>query len=412
MTRSILLVAAGILAAVFFACAVPQPSPASQGKQWPIIGGTGTGTAAACDYSSFLSQVQYLANGFDPSASDSSGKPNYLNPPPAGSTIDRKTSRYAAALQNAFQLAPRDFQKRLCALTGIYINGAACSSAASCIGNSWGYRIPPPAGQPSNMTYIGISAGLWDQNCSDQSPNIYVYHCFETDLLNTVFGANWASAYLPKYIGDPSNQVADNFDMVILAALAHEAGHVQWYQAIIPNNPGNTQDYSIYLNNFCHGSGGTTSFFGYSWGSVHSPQPWQGLYYQSSDPHADQYPQLISEIGTAIIQNDASTAAASMDWLYQPSSPWASYFAALSPQEDFVETYKLYILTNAQTISTTKGSEGALNSLKWTYSYYGYLENIPQDYGGPVATGKNKGLPMTSKKPALVEKAKCIAHYI
>jgi hypothetical protein len=406
-----LLVAAGILAASCVACAAAPPSsPPARG------GGTGPVAATCLDGSSFLSHVQYLANGFDPSANN-----NYFNAPSGGSPIT-PGSQYATALQNAFQLAPSLFQQRLCKLTGIYINdGTGCSNSSSCIGGSWGYRIPPnPPGQPSCCTYIGISAALWKasawslslnsttSNWGCPSATVYAFHCFETDLLNSVFVANWYLYQLPQY--SSANGLADNFDMVILAALAHEVGHVQWLQSVIPTTPG-TSNYNTYVNNFfCPGTG--SSFSSYSWRAVQTTEIWQTLSYQSLDtPQLGQHPKILSQIDAAIIQNDGMTAASLLNYLFQESSPWASYFAAQSPEEDFVETYKLYVLTNANAQSIP--NEGPLNSLQWTmynYTPTPYTQNIPQDYGHPVA--RNKGVPMTNNKSTLASKVQCIGNYI
>src|ERR1700751_140292 len=100
MTRSLLLAVTGLLSAALFACVLPPPPPP------PASGGPQPLVTTCPDGTSFLSHVQLFASAYDPNTNDRSGKPKYLKPPPAGSTIDPNTSPYAAALQNAFQLAP------------------------------------------------------------------------------------------------------------------------------------------------------------------------------------------------------------------------------------------------------------------------------------------------------------------
>ena len=88
-------------------------------------------------------------------------------------------------------------------------------------------------------------------------------------------------------------------------------------------------------------------------------------------------------------------AADFLEELYRPAQPWASYFAAISPDEDFVETYKFYVLTNAQ--SVTSLNEGPLTSLPIQIA--GNPHDIPSDY-------------LAGKKPLLSSQTQCIAPVI
>jgi hypothetical protein len=323
-----------------------------------------------------------------------------LSAPPSklGTPID-PNSNYGQNLQNAFLLAPPSFQDRLCglkgsSLKGIYVNGPAnCTSFDDCFGNSWGYRV-----WPSQETYIAISAGLWNGTCLDGS-SPYGYHCYETDVLNAVLG--WPN---PPTTNPPPPQYSsanpDTFDMVILAALAHEVGHVRWFEVMTPNGPGVS---SYDPNSFC-----TSGFFIQSWKkAVQPPPPWrifltrekrnQGL--GPSDPH--RFPPDIKDIDKEMKQGALVSALIDLEKLYRPGQsgdpgqPWASYFAAISPDEDFVETYKFYILTSAQSVPSL--NEGPLTNLPITIN--GVPHDIPNDY-------------LSGNKPLLYNKTQCVAPVI
>jgi hypothetical protein len=368
MIRSAFLSCALILAAVCFACAPGVPPPIKTAVATCSVGKP-----------TFLDHVAFIQNGYTPNVN--------LDPPPnnIGTPID-PNSNYGQSLQNAFNLAPQSFQFRLCSLNGIYVNGpVSCSASADCMSNSWGYRVWHP--DRPNETYIAISAGLWNLKCPDGS--LYVYHCFETDLLSAVAGTNPQTFQYSS-----ANAGADNFDMTILAALAHEVGHVQWYQAITPSHPGLS---SYDPNSFC-----SSSFFSYSWHpAILRPPPWRVfLTREKRDnglgaPDRHRYPPQDKEIDKAIDRGDLRSAAAFLEQLYQSNQPWASYFATISPDEDLVETYKFYILTNAQSVPSL--GEGPLTSLPIV------LAGVPHDIPGDYLAGN---------KPLLSSKTQCVAPVI
>jgi hypothetical protein len=329
--------------------------------------------------------VSFIQNGWNPDPM------NPADPPPQGIAVTPiANTGFAAALLNAFQLAPPAFQAHLCGLNSIYVNGTPCTDAGNCMLSSWGYRAAK-----SNTSHIAISAGLWNQSCSDGTQqNPYPYHCFESDLLGALL--NWSASGgtppPPRYAS--ANREADTFDMVILAALAHEVGHVRWYQLMNRGNPGRAYNPNL----FCGGA-----FFVNSWVTPIRmiPPPWRGFGDRDRNNSHYKSPQ-ISTIDREIGQQDWQDAAIDLDLLYHARQPWASFFAALSPDEDFVESYKLYVLTNAQQVS----NEGPLTSLKITF-VSGSPEDIPSDYG--LSESTNLGVPTITKKSVLAKKTMCIA---
>jgi len=375
MIRSAIVPCAVILTTACFGCA-QGPSPVK----------TFSATCSA-DGSNFLGHVQFVANGFTPDV--------YLDPPPSGTGTPIANTTYAQALQNAFLLAPQSFQNTLCGLSTIYVNGpTTCSNLGDCISNSWGYRA-----WPSQQTYIAISASLWNLSCPGASPGSpYLYHCFETDLLNAVLG--WPNPPPPNTPPPPgysgANPEADNFDVTILAALAHEVGHARWFQVMSPNNSGYVVS-NYDPNSFC-----SSNFFSGSWKSpVQPPPPWRVFLTLKQrnngfgPPDRHLKPPQIQEIDDPINHGQLTKALINLEKLYQNTQPWASYFGSISPDEDFVETYKFYVLTSAQIISGL--NEGPLTSLPITIN--GALHDIPAAY-------------LATNKPLLYNKTQCIGSVI
>jgi hypothetical protein len=382
--RSFLILAAGILAVACSAC-VQAPPP-------PPIAGYVAGATCATDVppQPFLTHVKFLSSTYDPSNNYSSA-PTGINPAP----IDPATSRYATALQNAFLLAPPSFQLRLCGLTGIYVNGPDTCNDTDCFNASWGYRAK------DGSTYVAITAGLWNLQCPDGS-SPYIYHCFETDLLKTT--VNWDlkkfNNFTPPQYG--SAKAADNFDMTILAALAHEVGHVRWYEVLNPNKSNWGKNYDP--NKLCG-----NSFFASWYSGVNKPPKWRGFGGRKQNNGLPDIHLSDPQIGTIdrAKGQDPSYALTYLDWLYQSTQPWASFFGSITPDEDFVETYKLWILTNVQ--ANQIQGEGPLTDLPISFRS-GSTRNIPQDYGMPDPT--NYGAPSTTNKSVLSAKAKCIGRYV
>jgi hypothetical protein len=143
--------------------------------------------------------------------------------------------------------------------------------------------------------------------------------------------------------------IPDDFNPVLLAALAHELGHVKWYETFV-SSPGGPHNF----RQFCDGN-----FFDAwrgGWSVVHVPPKWRELLTPAGrrrpnavqDTHKD--PPQTADIDRAIADNNFdgnSGAGALLDQIYKPDAPWANFFASTAPDEDFVETYKLKVLVNA-----------------------------------------------------------------
>jgi hypothetical protein len=317
-------------------------------------------------------QVLYLNSNapFQPN----SYYPDY-NSPQADSSISISNSLMATDLNNAFNFAPAFFQQQLCHLDAVFINPAGCSNFNSSnvctnsltplqtIENSWGFREQPnqfaPGATPSHYgRYIAMSAASWSA-LGTQAPK---YSAFEQILLQQLLP--WpAGNHPPTYSPATPNSSA----LTVLAALAHEFGHVFWYDNFRPT-PGGVYDF----NTFCQGK-----FFDDTWEQVDPPPIWR-KFGEPQNSHKN-YDMQISQLALAIDQGISSTdfteANTQLRRIYIAEAHWPSLFGAFSPDEDFVETFKLYVLTNAAT--------GPLTSLPLNfYDNNGvviHTEDIPKD---------------------------------
>jgi hypothetical protein len=352
MIRSAHLLCAIILIVTCFAC-VQQPSPGPNPPPGP--------TGVACD---LVAKVQTLPSTFDPAS---------FMTPTGGQNIDPK-SQYALDLTRAFAIATPAFLNALCGLDGIYLDQRSCSNPTECFADSWGFRQPMKGGK----RYIAVSEGLWS---AMNSPS---YHQYETDLLHGLSG--WNDPYY-------SAANADGFDMTLLAALAHEMGHVRWYD-ILDKNHNQVPDFS----QLCDGG------FFVSWSSVTAPPQWRNL--QTPALRRLQAVSYLHRSGVQTFQFDEALsrgsikdAGSDLDKIYAPTAPWASFFASLSPDEDFVETYKFAVLTHSNTPlkSLPIVIPGSLTQP--------YRENVPVAYWKAVNA-------MDTSKAVLALKTHCVAGLI
>jgi hypothetical protein len=263
---------------------------------------------------------------------------------PTGPTADN--SLYAADLIAAFNAAPPFFQEQLCGLDGVFVNLAPCKDPNNCTAdaadNSWGYRETLDQNpQGPARRYIAISALLWSGRT--HVDNFYDY---ETTLLHQLFkhpyGASWDG---PQY-GDPNphaNHPENTPTMTVLASLAHEFGHVLWHDTFRPVR--SRDRWANDFSNFCEGK-----FFDESWQRfdgqrVDPPPPWREFGERSKQLHKPVIGEVqISLIDYAISQKHTIDRAYFLDGIYRMNGRWTSFFAAISPDEDFVETFKYYVL--------------------------------------------------------------------
>jgi hypothetical protein len=362
MKPSILALTAGTIASALFACAQPPVLPPPQ-----IIG---VSTNRACDAltqpgakltgSDFVrDKVRFLSASYKPqlgaapSASD------------IGTAVD-PNSPYGQDLAAAFDMAPDFFQNSLCNLTQVFIIQCAQEKCTpeDAIDNSWGLRE-----WPRGMgKYIATSAALWQDGRS--AIPFSKYRNKRLQLLLTKISnsnlANWTN--FPTY--SPANN--DTGAMTILSALAHEMGHVLWYEAFVP-----VRGQDIKLSHFCGGF-----YKPNAWNAIDIP-PGRWISFGQQNGNIVHNPDYISVIKGDLQPEptrqgpDFAAAGEHLNTLLQDQG-FASTLAAVSPDEEFVETYQLFVLLRSGHLRDFKltiygrpsSVPGVLNE---------YVHNIPID---------------------------------
>jgi hypothetical protein len=358
--------------------------------------------AAICDgatAASFIAAIDVLVPTYDPQENGD----NYQPPTTNGyaSAFNRATnSAITDDLTNAFTNAPEFFKTDICKLSGIYISPADCSSATTAYNctatdsgayanftGAWGLRSRAQTDRRSK--YISISAALWPGGASARPLSEY-----ETALLSPFM----------IWLG-PTIQTANpnNSWMTVMAALAHELGHVRFVEEAVPNGAGSDYDFSALHQCVING---TPDFFQY-WNykndqELRPPHYWRQFNDKSNDDgkpidHVNS-PLLFSQL-----YNSSYFGSSLNRFLYQlylSTQPWATLFGAQTPDEDFVETYVMAVLTG-YIYRNDSFTAGLLSSLPIT---------IPKQTDGSVDS-QYADVPrdlVNRNKPSLRDKIRCI----
>jgi hypothetical protein len=196
---------------------------------------------------------------------------------------------------------------------------------------------------------------------------------YSTSQLNTLLKTlnNPTFKAPPKFDSQfGSGDSANTSGMTVLAVLAHELGHVRWYDWLepVPSPVHKTVDLTLLIN--C--TPDRSLFFQGSWRAT--PQPNEAFavrqlwlpFGQTADPNLVNHasgPPISDFTGQRRPEGTAPNAetyqrrhrddqplvalAANLNELYSDNNPWASLLGSLSPTEDLVETYTLSALTQA-----------------------------------------------------------------
>jgi len=321
-------------------------------------------------------KVSFLAPGFDPQLTGSNYHSPQCNNPVSG--------RYLSTLSDAFTIAAPSFKEHLCGHTCVFVNENPCHDPQHCTpddvtDNSWGFREQPSQSTAAGR-YIATSKLLWKGTTPPDALDTY-----ESAVLNRLL--KWKGSNKPKH----GHAIPDNGpDMTVLAALAHELGHVRWFDVNVPS-PGGSYDFT-YLMTCADGTG----FFANSWQFTNTsflevPNRWRQFGDRPDVSHVEHKtdPKL-SDIFQAIDNDDERTLGGFNNTLHSPSQPWPSLFGSFTPDEDFVETYRLWVL------------EGAL--------LQSFPLTIPFGQGNGPST-QNIALDVIShNKPELERKINCVAN--
>ena len=331
----------GFVALVGFACVPPSPPPPP-----PM--------AQVCN-DGVLNPVPFLKVPFYPM------EPYNQNPEADSARINPDIQSDLAA---AFEAAPPFFKAQLCNLHGIYVNPTGCTgydpntcnlSDAGIAENSWGFRLRSPSGEG----YIAISLGLWKNNPCQDTEKVCAppFQTYETRrllaLLNVTAGKDLrplsAEGHRPR-LNVPYYEIFPSVPALsVLAALAHEYGHILWWNTFV-EPPGASQVSNT--ASFCNGN-------------FYPSGSWQGT---PVDIPPDRFVHFgairlqprnsdVLQLDRFLLSGDYSQAFEVLHRIYSDGR-WASALAAFSPDEDFVETFELSVLMNAgmrQAAITTYG---------------------------------------------------------
>jgi len=374
MTRSILLLAVGLLAAALFACVqvqAPPPPPQTQ--------------LAACPFSA--SSVRVLAPGYDPSSGTYSPPGQNLQ---AGATL---SPQMVNDINQAFSNAPQAVQNDICALSGIFIDTSSCQGGTinpctpvnNSVPKSWGIRSSNNVDLGS--MYVGIPASLWQT----ANTNAILFSQYEKTVIQyyalNARNSNWVNGTYP--LPTVSRVNPDTSWPTVLAALAHELGHVKFNYTIHKPNKYNGNYYFDYLEK-CNNN--TLNFF--NWWSYSRnyrkliPKNYWRKFGSQDDLNGDAlvdhsiYP-FLSDFKDLAHYPDPNVLLYA---LYSgEGEPWASFWGAWSPDEDFVETYVLSaLLANVTTLQISIGGNSydiivntTKNNKPFLYSKIQCVQHLP-----------------------------------
>jgi hypothetical protein len=306
------------------------------------------GLAVAADPPCAFDRITLLPASFDPTGSQAT--PVGIGPIPQNVQAD---------LTAAFELAPAFFQKQLCGLDGVFVTQG---------GDSWGFR-----NIADGKRYLAVSIALWKNGV----PRYSEYE----DLVVRRLLHGWSG---PRHSKN-TDEFADGPAVTVLALVAHEFGHILFYDTFV-NPRGSAPNYAA----FCDGK-----FFAGSWETLpHTPVIWR-RYGEIAGLHKGDDVQ-INEIIAALPKPgapDTRHAGRLLQRIFalaergKPGGRWASLFAAFSPDEDFVETFKLFVLRN---------SAAPLQTLKIEIPIEGRI--VTEDIPGQC-----------NKRPVLMTKLGCFA---
>ena len=346
MKPFVLIATASVVALTLSACPpLPPPSPPPPSPPPPPL--SPTQVSQVCDVTkTILNQVPFMKAGFEPE------EPYYRGPDVDPSPINQDIQ---ADLTAAFNLAPATFRAQLCDLQGIYINPTGCvgydpNTCGSALGdmdkdkeiadNSWGFR------QPSGAKYMAISLGLWKNDPQNPCPSSRKvcappYQTYLNRLtLALLYRTGEKASGLPqqKYVVAPSFEVSPNSrELSVLATLAHEYGHILWWDTFV-QPPGPKTTAVSNTDTFCGGSFYPSG----AWQGTKvdiPPHRWIGFGDIRLQPNGSEVLKLPFLVRNGMFRQ----AAGSLNQIYS-SRQWASLLAAFSPDEDFVETFEFSIL--------------------------------------------------------------------
>jgi hypothetical protein len=248
-------------------------------------------------------------------------------------------------------------------LTAVFITCADQNNCApsnqNVFANSWGFRENAVDQSVLQRTYVALSADLWGGG------HLQPYSSFEYMIYSNLLTppSQTMPINLPITIRATDTSGTDSTMLTALAALAHEMGHIYWWKLDVEDLDCNNNNNYFWRFSWTPMPAASLRFHGFGMEQPPNSVGLGGSVPKANHKHKDQ---VLKDYGNG---DDMHVARAYQDLnnIYG-NGYWASLFATVTPDEDFVETYKLWALTSA--------SPG-LNSLQITIPSYptAYLVN-------------------------------------
>jgi hypothetical protein len=356
----------GALTAITVASCAPPPQP-------PFLAGAASGQrlVANCAASDFGARIFLLPKGgFNVAANGYSngvyrGPSNFSSPNP-NIPIE---AEYMRRVTSAFASAPPAFQSRLCSLDAVFIDLADQAPTG------WGFWESDKQltnGLAQNRKFIGLSPRLWAAPFDTMTG-------YRNASLAALLGPAWANwADRPQYTSaSPNNKP----ELVLLAVLAHETGHIMWHSGRL------------------HQDNTVRRCLKPSWRKqLTRNKEFRKFGEISGDEHDDPDDNFWDAIRRRVELGQFPRASDNLFNAYvgrneNPNKKkWPSLLATSSPEEDFVEVYMLNVLTDP--------SRQQLSSLEFTIPMRSKTIDIVDDFAA------------TSTGTKLWTKASCLRPYI
>jgi hypothetical protein len=253
-----------------------------------------------------------------------------------GKTSSATQAADAALIVAAYDAAPPFFQEALCRLDHIYVDTDTKNPAKPSV---WGMRerINPDSNNQPKI-HIGIAKALLTDLAHQRTP----YALYENQLAGALLAPS------PMGPGRPLNVLSytarpdpakppQPAAIAVLAILAHEMGHIVWWERNV----------------------GAGDFPSISWTGKGVQHGFHDFGVEDPNNPA-QRPPVKADVQYDLRYLGPVKAAQDLKTIY--GGEWASLFATVAADEDFVETYKLVVLTDPS------GGSGrqAVTSLKVT----------------------------------------------
>jgi hypothetical protein len=199
---------------------------------------------------------------------------------------------------------------------------------------SWGMR------SEGGYTEMGISGLLWPTTGTAAKPAITL-DVYETTILNTLLPI--AAPPLPTFPPGATAPLTSSW-LTVLAALAHELGHVRWFTVNARGGYGRPFDFArLHKCNF-FGKDRNGELWGWRDRGKRALSPkgrWRDFAAKTNEIPNDHI------LPPRFMDFDATDKYTPLNALFAQEQPWASYLGANAPDEDFVETYKFSVLYDA-----------------------------------------------------------------